>query len=35
MEFMAAEWCTTKGLKLYQIIINLTSGNLGIPICGD
>ena len=30
MEFVAAGWCTRKWLRLYQIIRNLTSGDLGI-----
>ena len=32
MEFVAAGWCTRRWLRLYQIIRNLTSGDLGIPL---
>ena len=32
MEFVAAGWCTRKWLSRYQIIRNLTSGDLGIPL---
>ena len=28
MEFMDAGWCTRKWLRLYQIIRNLTSGDM-------
>ena len=32
MEFVAAGWCARKWLRLHQIIRNLTSGDLGIPL---
>ena len=32
MEFVAAGWCTRTWLRLYQIIRNLTSGDIGIPL---
>ena len=30
MEWVAAGWCTSKGLRLDQTIRNLTSGDLGV-----
>ena len=30
MEFVAKCWCTRKWLRLYQIIRNITSGDVGI-----
>ena len=32
MEFVSLGWSTRKWLGLYQIIRNLTSGDLGIPL---
>ena len=32
MEFVTEGWCTRKWFRLYQIIRNLTSGDLGIPL---
>ena len=32
MEFVAVGWYTRKWLRLYQIITNLTSGDLGISL---
>ena len=32
MEFVAVDWYTRKWLRFYQIITNLTSGDLGISL---
>ena len=32
IEFVAADWCARKWLKLYQTMRNLTSGDLGIRL---